>query len=249
MLLALLVSSETRQRFPPQLGWSSGEEGRGAFGTLFFHILPWMEENQLYESMLVPAFGQLQRAVHSSSGSGTYTEYPNTFDSRHHHGRAVAFIGNRTIATYRCPSDDSAGYVVGGFGWAGGSYASNFQVFGQAPSVVVGTAVNTSNRPHLLLWEGRARARTVADGAVQSARRSDAASRWRDARRPAGRQCPQHLLSDRPCGLVGGDHASRRRARFRRVTMGSAGHRISGIRTTRPGKRGEPCGLKFVQGG
>jgi hypothetical protein len=123
-----------------------------------------MEENQLYESTLVPTFGQPNRSVHSSSGSGAYTEYPNTFDSRHHHGRAIAFIGDRLIATYRCPSDDSASYVVGGFGWAGGSYASNFQVFGNAPSVVVGTAVNTSNLPNLLRWEGRGKARTIGDG-------------------------------------------------------------------------------------
>ena len=66
-LLAMLVSHETRQGFPPQLGWSSGQEGRGAFGTFFFHILPWMEENELYESTLVPAFGQPKRAVQSSS--------------------------------------------------------------------------------------------------------------------------------------------------------------------------------------
>lgn len=73
-LLAVLVSHETRQGFPPQLGWSSGQEGRGGFGSLFFHILPWMEENKLYESTLVPAFGQPKRLVQSSSGSGAYTE-------------------------------------------------------------------------------------------------------------------------------------------------------------------------------
>ena len=163
-LLAMLVSHETRQGFPPQLGWSSGQEGRGAFGTFFFHILPWMEENELYESTFVPAFGQPKRAVQSSSGSGSYTEYPNTFDSRHHRGRTIAFIGNRNITTFRCPSDDSANHVVGWFGWAGGSYASNFQVFGNAPSVVVGTAVNTSHRPNLVRWEGRGKARAIGDG-------------------------------------------------------------------------------------
>ena len=56
--LAVLAYESTHGKLPPQLGWSSGVEGRGAFGTLFFHLLPLVEESALYDRTAVPRAGR-----------------------------------------------------------------------------------------------------------------------------------------------------------------------------------------------
>lgn len=164
LAIAVMGYESVSGRFPPQLGWSSGQEGVGAFGTFFFHVLPQIEEVVLYDSTLVAPFGLASRTVSSISGSGDYTEYPNTRDSRHHVGESGNGVSGAVVPHYQCPSDASTSYVRSSFGWAAGSYGSNFQVFGNAPAVTVGVAVNTSNRPNLQLWEGRTPARNIADG-------------------------------------------------------------------------------------
>lgn len=162
--LALAVYESAKGRYPPQFGWSTGQEGRGAIGTLFFHILPYLEEKALYDSMFVEPFGQTSRSVSSISGSGLYTEFPQVFDSRHHSGRTGNGIAMVDIAMYKCGSDSSAAYVSPAFGWSGGSYASNFQVFGNASSVNIGVVYNASDRASMLKWEGQPKQRMLTDG-------------------------------------------------------------------------------------
>ena len=58
--LAIQHYTDVIKRYPPQLGWSSGTEGIGGFGTIFFHILPHNENLTLYENTLVK---MLPRAV------------------------------------------------------------------------------------------------------------------------------------------------------------------------------------------
>jgi len=158
------VYENAKRRCPPQLGWSGGQEGSGGFGTLFFHVLPYIEEKALYESTLVEPFGQPSRSVSSISGSGLYTEYPQVYDSRHHSGRAGKGVAEIKIAIYRCGSDSSADYISSAFGWSGSSYASNFQVFGNAASIDIGINFSTSHRPTIVKWEGRTRLQTLTDG-------------------------------------------------------------------------------------
>jgi prepilin-type N-terminal cleavage/methylation domain-containing protein len=167
IVTAVLVYEQARGRLPPQLGWSSGVEGRGGFGSLFFHILPQLEEQRMHEGTLVVPFGTPSRTVTSITGSGPYTEYPRTHDSRHHAGRGGVFLGWQTIAVYRCPSDASAADVRSEFGWAGGSYAGNFQVFGRNATVQVG-GWTASSRSVNLPWEGNRRLRDVTDGAART---------------------------------------------------------------------------------
>lgn len=162
--LAILTYESAKGVLPPQLGWSSGREGGGGFGTLFFHVLPHMEQGAVYDSTCVAPFGSSSRSVASSSGSGMYEEYPNVYDSRHHAGRSGKGVYQVVVSSYRCASDQSVFAVSSDFGWSGGSYASNFQVFGKAPSVTVGIAVNTSDRPTIEKWEGRTKLRTITDG-------------------------------------------------------------------------------------
>jgi prepilin-type N-terminal cleavage/methylation domain-containing protein len=164
LTLAAASYEGSKGNFPPQLGWSSGREGAGGFGTWFFHVLPYAELNAIYELTVVTPFGQQSRNVSSSSGSGMYTEYPGVHDSRHHVGRSGDGIYRVVVAGYRCSSDASTAYVDTGFGWSGASYATNFQVFGNAASVPVGIAVNTSDRSTIEKWEGRTRLRSLTDG-------------------------------------------------------------------------------------
>jgi prepilin-type N-terminal cleavage/methylation domain-containing protein len=98
---------------PPATGWYPGTQS-GGWGNVFFHILPFMEQSNVYQA--------------TTDGKGNYTaknvpHAPSTI----------------VIKTYFCPSDPtgSGGNMFdpdygGGTYWAAGSYASNFQVFGDA---------------------------------------------------------------------------------------------------------------------
>jgi len=159
--LAILGYHEAHRRFPSQYGWSSGRAGVGACGTLFFHILPFLEEMPLFESARVPDFAGIKRRVISISGSGPYTEYANTFDSRNR-------ILRQFIDMYQCPSEPSAGYVRESFGWRGASYGSNFQVFGNASSVVIWMWRNTAVQQSVEIWQGRRGLEDITDGSSKT---------------------------------------------------------------------------------
>jgi type II secretory pathway pseudopilin PulG len=167
IVTAVLTYEQARHRLPPQFGWASAIEGRGGFGTLFFHILPQLEEDVLYQRTLVPRFGKPSRTVVSVTGSGPYTEHAGAYDSRFQNGPFTDSAAWQNISVYRCPSDASAADVRPAFGWAGGSYAGNFQVFGKDASVQVG-GWNAAVRAVHLKWEGNRRLADVTDGVVRT---------------------------------------------------------------------------------
>lgn len=153
--LALNTYHDAQRRYPPQFGWSR-QVGAGGFGTLFFHLLPFLEYRDVYDASLRHAHGV------ESTGPGTFRVYAGTYDSR-------AVIGDQFIATYQCPSEASFDLVLPWWGWRAGSYASNFQVFGNSASVNVfqwrnAVAPESSARASVLEWEGRRSARQVTDG-------------------------------------------------------------------------------------
>jgi prepilin-type N-terminal cleavage/methylation domain-containing protein/prepilin-type processing-associated H-X9-DG protein len=93
-------------RYPPGLGWFPGTPNSGARGILFFHLLPYLEEDNLYQSAWNGAF---------------YEAHSHTIDAK-------------PIKTFVCPSDPSAGSdgVVTDsrdYTWGAGCYAGNTQVF------------------------------------------------------------------------------------------------------------------------
>lgn len=102
------------RRQPPQFGWF-GAEDTGSFGTYFFHLLPYVEENNLYETSRVEA--EVQQNYPCS-----YTQYESAHDSRRR-------LGGEELSVYICPSDQTQDYVRSNWGWGGSCYASNFQVF------------------------------------------------------------------------------------------------------------------------
>jgi prepilin-type N-terminal cleavage/methylation domain-containing protein len=95
---------------PPGIGgFPNANAGRsppnGAFGGLLYHLLPFIEQDNLYKQ--------------SAVGTGG-------FDVETGGGGAVEYV---TVKTYVCPSDPTAPATSG---WAVGSYCYNGQVFQQA---------------------------------------------------------------------------------------------------------------------
>src|SRR5262249_38882108 len=89
---------------PPMLGDFPQPAGK-AYGGLFFHLLPFMEQNKIYQI--------------------AYSPISDTYDIQWNN------VGGLAVKTYLCPSDP--GVPAGGVlstGSAVASYAGNFRVFG-----------------------------------------------------------------------------------------------------------------------
>jgi len=160
VILAVQSYEQARGLFPPQFGWSHAL-GQGECGSLFFHILPYAEQTALWEGTLVQGFSGASRTVISISGSGPYVEYHGTLDSRNR-------LGDQSMPIYQCPTETASAYTLPSFGWRGSSYGSNFQVFGNSPSVSIWSWRNTSNHAHVAAWEGRRTSAHVHDGLAQT---------------------------------------------------------------------------------
>jgi prepilin-type N-terminal cleavage/methylation domain-containing protein len=99
-----------------------GPSSNNAYGSVFYHLLPYIEQQNMYNATLRPAGSD---PVSGGASGSTYS----------------AFWGylRGNIKTYVCPSDPSNGSVQYGSSMPGGgsysaiSYASNFQVFPFSP--------------------------------------------------------------------------------------------------------------------
>jgi prepilin-type N-terminal cleavage/methylation domain-containing protein len=97
---------DSHGHLPPMLGNYPGSAPNSGTGTVFFHLLPFVEQDNLYRSSYNLATGRYE-----SSFAGT----------------------NATpVATYRNPADPSAGGQPTINGLAVSGYAANFLVFGRA---------------------------------------------------------------------------------------------------------------------
>jgi prepilin-type N-terminal cleavage/methylation domain-containing protein/prepilin-type processing-associated H-X9-DG protein len=111
---------------PPAQGWfpGSGPAGQAGWGGVFFHLLPYLEQNNLYKGTLTTGpnpMGENPNQAYYSSATGLGTP---------------SFVGSVSIKGYLCPSDPtvpSGGTVPDqffGYQWATTSYAGNFLIFG-----------------------------------------------------------------------------------------------------------------------
>ena len=107
---------DTNGKLPPAVGWFPGPTNKpgNGFGNPFFHLLPYVEQDNLYRSSLFPA------------PATAVSTYQASFGVRSH-----------AIKTYVCPADPSAtgdGFAAqgptGSTTWGAGCYAANAQVFG-----------------------------------------------------------------------------------------------------------------------
>jgi prepilin-type N-terminal cleavage/methylation domain-containing protein/prepilin-type processing-associated H-X9-DG protein len=115
---------------PPSIGWypSDGPTPNAAWGSLFFHLLPYIEQDNLFKSGL-------------KTGPNSLGQNPGP-NQPYYSGEAGAgtanYVGTRIIKTYVCPSDPSVPSngiytdTVFGLQWGSSSYAGNYQVFGQS---------------------------------------------------------------------------------------------------------------------
>jgi prepilin-type N-terminal cleavage/methylation domain-containing protein len=103
---------DSHQHLPPVIGYYP--PASGAFGTCFFHLLPFIEQDNLYRSAL---------------GSVPFPDGP----------RAVYYPGNNNVysqpvKTFLCPSDPSVGadgvVAINGVAFGASSYAPNARVIG-----------------------------------------------------------------------------------------------------------------------
>jgi prepilin-type N-terminal cleavage/methylation domain-containing protein len=111
-LAANNIAGTNNSMLPPQLG-----SYKGGYGNPFFFLLPFVEQQSLYNS-------SLKNGVYDMSFGSTYAWQGNP-------------VCGQRVNLYTCPSDFTVGeYPPGDKNWApagDGSYASNWQVFGNGP--------------------------------------------------------------------------------------------------------------------
>jgi prepilin-type N-terminal cleavage/methylation domain-containing protein/prepilin-type processing-associated H-X9-DG protein len=126
---------DTHHHLPPAQGWfpSNGPSPGSGWGGVFFHLLPYVEQQNLYNSALITGLDPVgenttppnQPYLSATSGAGT-----------------ASFVGTHAFSTYICPADPSVPSTrtytdqFFGYEWGVTSYAGNFLVFGVVPNPV-----------------------------------------------------------------------------------------------------------------
>jgi prepilin-type N-terminal cleavage/methylation domain-containing protein len=126
--LAAHNCNDQQGKLPPAIGWfpTTGPASESGWGTLLFHLLPYVEQDNLYQS------GRM-------TGPNSLGQNPGP-NQPYYSGEAGAgtpdYVGTRHIKTYTCPADPSVNgdgiYTdsVFGLNWGSCSYAGNFLIFG-----------------------------------------------------------------------------------------------------------------------
>jgi prepilin-type N-terminal cleavage/methylation domain-containing protein/prepilin-type processing-associated H-X9-DG protein len=159
--------------FPCFYGWYPGQlpKPENGWGTQFFHLLPYLEQNPLYQSALTtgPNFdGTDPGGPYYSSMAGYAT--PN-------------FVGANVVKTFICPSDPTCppnGVVTNNNVWGGNdngqptwgacSYAGNSQMFGNFTPAIGSTSYSVRYMTFAQITDGTsttvlfAERYTVCDG-------------------------------------------------------------------------------------
>jgi prepilin-type N-terminal cleavage/methylation domain-containing protein/prepilin-type processing-associated H-X9-DG protein len=142
--------NDTYSYLPPQYGYDGTNSGN--FGTIFFHLLPFIEQDNV------------QNLAQTAGGPATsylgisFTKTP---------GRDLRSSGmeGQPVKTYQCPTDPTAPQVNASWGWSGASYASNFRVFGSLQGTDPAGVDNGVASGQIAVWQGRpVLPATFADG-------------------------------------------------------------------------------------
>jgi prepilin-type N-terminal cleavage/methylation domain-containing protein/prepilin-type processing-associated H-X9-DG protein len=136
LALAALNCHDSAGFLPPVNGWFgtggvNAPQNGGAYGTVLFHLLPFIEQGNLYNASL----GSY------SIGGVTLSVYSPI---------ANAAIYDQAVPTFQCPTDPSnPGGHVSGMANGGSSYGCNFFAFGSATASYpngIGTAPYTVSK-------------------------------------------------------------------------------------------------------
>jgi prepilin-type N-terminal cleavage/methylation domain-containing protein len=153
MALGLHNCNDTFGRLPPQAGgWPNGTFGGAYYGPLFFHLLPFIEEANAWNSATWIDYNAKVGQKNPNPGTTInlgfiWPTWDSVIDTN-----PEGWLRQHAVKVYRCPSDASLGNCID---WCNGdaSYAGNFLVFGGANNA--NTAPSTSN--YTTVWDGQAR--------------------------------------------------------------------------------------------
>jgi prepilin-type N-terminal cleavage/methylation domain-containing protein/prepilin-type processing-associated H-X9-DG protein len=146
LALAAQNCNDTTRHLPPSLGWfpTSAPSAGGGWGSAFFHLLPYVEQGNLFQSAATTGPNPLGQGpgpgqVYYSGGAGV---------------GAPGFVGATPVACYLCPSDPTVPDgpytdVLYNYQWAPGCYAGNLVVF-----AVLTNPVQVNG---ILNWQGASR--------------------------------------------------------------------------------------------
>jgi prepilin-type N-terminal cleavage/methylation domain-containing protein len=108
---------DVQEHLPPVIGYYP--PASGAFGTCFFHLLPFLEQGPLFDS----SWGTVP---FPPPDGGTAAYYPGNNN-----------VYSRRLSIFLCPSDPSVGpdgvVTINGFSFGASSYASNTMVNSEKP--------------------------------------------------------------------------------------------------------------------
>jgi prepilin-type N-terminal cleavage/methylation domain-containing protein len=116
-------------------------------GGVFFHILPYIEQDNLYKSTLGPEPSWGGSSQRNGVQPLTYCQWNSSV------------LGSTTVKTYICPSDPTSG---GGWSKAVSSYAFNGQVFTQAIDLPANVGTTWGSQRHYPSYISDGTSQTVA---------------------------------------------------------------------------------------
>jgi prepilin-type N-terminal cleavage/methylation domain-containing protein len=143
-------------RLPPQAGTFGG----AFYGPLFFHLLPYIEQRDLWSRGIYLDY---------SAVVGTLAPNPGTtiniglvwpvWESV----ASPIFLRQHRIKTYQCPSDLTLGNAID-WGNGDGTYAGNFLVFGGAKNANTVPTIGPGGN-YQTVWDGKTTLPSITDGA------------------------------------------------------------------------------------
>ena len=128
---------DANNRFPPAFGWMNNNY-TGNMGTVMFHLLPYVEQDNLQ----------------ARTSNGSARVLINTT------------VGGESVKGFVCPTDPAAPTTISSWGWAGSSYAGNYKIFGRGnPYGPWQRQGNTGDTDAISRWMGQATLTgTISDG-------------------------------------------------------------------------------------
>jgi len=140
--LACHNAHDTYGQFPPQYG-----DYKGNFGTVLFHLLPYVEQGPLFKKAYNASDTTLAAYWNPAI---TATKKTGSSDVR------ASGVEGTMLKTFVCPSDPSVDGVLSTWGWAGASYAGNFRALGNIPGDAGAPVDNGIASGAIALWQGHA---------------------------------------------------------------------------------------------
>ena len=133
---------DTHQHLPPGIGYYP--PASGAFGTWFFHLLPYVEQDALYRS----AFGVVPFPPPPQGLGPTAVYHPGNNN-----------VYSKRVAVFLCPSDPSVGpdgvVTINGFSFGASCYGPNALLAGQS---------DLTTNPFKTNPQGKTRFADITDG-------------------------------------------------------------------------------------